>query len=34
MVLADLGRRINGALNDLTRSANLDEKVPCATLTA
>lgn len=26
MVLQDLGRRINGALNDLTRSATLDEK--------
>ncbi|KAF1981740.1 signal recognition particle protein [Aulographum hederae CBS 113979] len=26
MVLQDLGRRINGALNDLTRSQNLDEK--------
>ena len=27
MVLQDLGRRINGALSDLTRSNNLDEKV-------
>ncbi|KAF1345992.1 signal recognition particle 54 kDa protein, partial [Delphinella strobiligena] len=26
MVLQDLGRRINGALNDLTRAATLDEK--------
>ena len=28
MVLQDLGRRINAAVSDLTRSANLDEKVP------
>lgn len=27
MVLQDLGRRINAAVNDLTRSPNLDEKV-------
>ena len=27
MVLQDLGRRINSAVNDLTRSNNLDEKV-------
>lgn len=27
MVLQDLGRRINGAVSDLTRSPNLDEKV-------
>lgn len=27
MVLQDLGRRINAAVNDLTRSSNLDEKV-------
>jgi hypothetical protein len=27
MVLQDLGRRINAAVSDLTRSANLDEKV-------
>jgi len=27
MVLQDLGRRINAAVNDLTRSATLDEKV-------
>ena len=27
MVLQDLGRRINAAVTDLTRSANLDEKV-------
>lgn len=27
MVLVDLGRRINAAVNDLTRSATLDEKV-------
>lgn len=27
MVLQDLGRRINAAVNDLTRSNNLDEKV-------
>lgn len=26
MVLSDLGRRINSAVNDLTRSATLDEK--------
>jgi signal recognition particle subunit SRP54 len=26
MVLQDLGRRINAAVNDLTRSATLDEK--------
>lgn len=32
MVLQDLGRRINAAVNDLTRSNNLDEKVgPMAT---
>jgi hypothetical protein len=33
MVLQDLGRRINAAVSDLTRSSNLDEKVlrkpPC-----
>lgn len=29
MVLQDLGRRINAAVNDLTRSNNLDEKVGC-----
>ena len=28
MVLQDLGRRINAAVSDLTRSPNLDEKVP------
>jgi hypothetical protein len=28
MVLSDLGRRINAAVTDLTRSQNLDEKVP------
>jgi len=27
MVLQDLGRRINAAVTDLTRSPNLDEKV-------
>ena len=27
MVLQDLGRRINAAVSDLTRSPNLDEKV-------
>ena len=27
MVLQDLGRRINAAVSDLTRSQNLDEKV-------
>lgn len=27
MVLQDLGRRINAAVSDLTRSSNLDEKV-------
>ena len=27
MVLQDLGRRINAAVSDLTRSATLDEKV-------
>lgn len=27
MVLSDLGRRINAAVTDLTRSQNLDEKV-------
>ncbi len=27
MVLQDLGRRINTAVSDLTRSSNLDEKV-------
>ena len=27
MVLQDLGRRINAAVTDLTRSSNLDEKV-------
>lgn len=27
MVLQDLGRRINAAVNDLARSNNLDEKV-------
>jgi signal recognition particle subunit SRP54 len=27
MVLQDLGRRINAAVSDLTRSNNLDEKV-------
>lgn len=27
MVLQDLGRRINAAVSDLTRSTNLDEKV-------
>jgi hypothetical protein len=27
MVLQDLGRRINAAVNDLTRAPNLDEKV-------
>jgi signal recognition particle subunit SRP54 len=27
MVLQDLGRRINAAVQDLTRSPNLDEKV-------
>lgn len=27
MVLQDLGRRINSAVSDLTRSPNLDEKV-------
>ena len=27
MVLQDLGRRINAAVSDLTRSGNLDEKV-------
>lgn len=27
MVLQDLGRRINAAVNDMTRSNNLDEKV-------
>jgi hypothetical protein len=27
MVLQDLGRRINAAVNDLTRSSNVDEKV-------
>jgi signal recognition particle subunit SRP54 len=27
MVLHDLGRRINAAVSDLTRSSNLDEKV-------
>jgi hypothetical protein len=26
MVLQDLGRRINAAVSDLTRSTNLDEK--------
>jgi len=30
MVLQDLGRRINAAVSDLTRSQNLDEKVYCA----
>jgi len=30
MVLQDLGRRINAAVSDLTRSQNLDEKVHCA----
>ena len=28
MVLQNLGRRINAAVSDLTRSPNLDEKVP------
>jgi signal recognition particle subunit SRP54 len=27
MVLQDLGRRINAAVSDLTRTSNLDEKV-------
>jgi len=27
MVLQDIGRRINAAMSDLTRSPNLDEKV-------
>jgi len=27
MVLQDLGRRINAAVSDLTRTPNLDEKV-------
>lgn len=31
MVLQDLGRRINAAVNDLTRSNNLDEKVRIST---
>lgn len=31
MVLQDLGRRINAAVTDLTRSPNLDEKVGAAT---
>lgn len=30
MVLQDLGRRINAAVSDLTRSSNLDEKVSVA----
>jgi hypothetical protein len=30
MVLQDLGRRINAAVTDLTRSPNLDEKVRIA----
>jgi signal recognition particle subunit SRP54 len=33
MVLQDLGRRINAAVNDLTRSNNLDEKVRQGLLT-
>lgn len=32
MVLQDLGRRINAAVSDLTRSSNLDEKVSFASL--
>jgi signal recognition particle subunit SRP54 len=32
MVLQDLGRRINAAVSDLTRSANLDEKVDAPVL--
>jgi hypothetical protein len=32
MVLQDLGRRINSAVNDLTRSNNLDEKVSFSTV--
>lgn len=32
MVLQDLGRRINAAVNDMTRSSNLDEKVPFPTM--
>lgn len=32
MVLQDLGRRINAAVNDLARSNNLDEKVSFSTM--
>jgi signal recognition particle subunit SRP54 len=32
MVLQDLGRRINSAVNDLARSNNLDEKVSFSTM--